>query len=93
MLLEDIKINQIVTENLIIGAGVFGLSIANFLSESNEEFILVDKSINPQEASHYALGRIDPVLGGAGHGNETKPLDVAKISHQAYKNFLEVGIN
>ena len=90
MLLEDIKINQIVTENLIIGAGVFGLSIANFLSESNEEFILVDKSINPQEASHYALGRIDPVLGGAGHGNETKPLDVAKISHQAYKNFLEL---
>lgn len=90
MLLEDIKIKEISTENLIIGAGVFGLSIANYLSESNEEVLLLDKSINPKEASHYALGRIDPVLGGAGHGNETKPLDVAKISTRAYKKFLEL---
>ncbi|MBC79186.1 MAG: hypothetical protein CL745_06295 [Chloroflexi bacterium] len=88
--MEDIKIKEISTENLIIGAGVFGLSIANYLLELNEEVILLDKSINPKEASHYALGRIDPVLGGAGHGNETKPLDVAKISTRAYKKFLDL---
>jgi glycine/D-amino acid oxidase-like deaminating enzyme len=86
--LEDIKIKEVVTENLIIGSGVFGLSIANYLSDLKEDVLLVDKSFNPKEASHYALGRIDPILGGAGHGNETKPIDVAKISYLAYKKFI-----
>ena len=78
--MEDIKINIQKIENLVIGAGVFGLSASNYLLDKGQEVCLIDKSSDFDEASSNALGRIDPILGGAGHGNETKPLDVAKIS-------------
>lgn len=88
--MEDIKINIQKVENLVIGAGVFGLSASNYLLDKGQEVCLIDKSSNFDEASSNALGRIDPILGGAGHGNETKPLDVAKISLGAYKKFIEL---
>ena len=68
---------KIASENIIIGSGIFGLSIAAHLSNLGQKVTVVDKSENPNEASSNALGRIDPILGGSGHGHETKPLPVA----------------
>ena len=81
---------KIASENIIIGSGIFGLSIAAHLSNLGQKVTVVDKSENPNEASSNALGRIDPILGGSGHGHETKPLPVAKKSLDAYKKFLNL---
>jgi glycine/D-amino acid oxidase-like deaminating enzyme len=82
---------NIKTENLIIGSGIFGLSIASHLLKIGQKVCIVDKSSNPNEASSNALGRIDPILGGAGHGHETKPIEVAKKSLEAYKIFFNLN--
>ena len=89
--MEGIKIRIQNIENLVLGGGVFGLSVSNYLLDKGQEVNLVDKNPKFDEASSNALGRIDPILGGAGHGNETKPLEVAKISLGAYKKFFESG--
>ena len=81
---------KIASENIIIGSGIFGLSIAAHLSNLGQKVTVVDKSENPNEASSNALGRIDPILGGSGHGHETKPLPVAIKSLDAYKKFLNL---
>ena len=81
---------KIASENIIIGSGIFGLSIAAHLSNLGQKVTVVDKSENPNEASSNALGRIDPILGGSGHGHETKPLPFAIKSLDAYKKFLNL---
>ncbi len=79
---------RVSAENIILGSGIFGLSIAAHLSNLGQKVTVIDKSENPNEASSNALGRIDPILGGSGQGHETKPLPVAKKSLDAYKKFL-----
>ena len=81
---------KIASENIMIGTGIFGLSIAAHISNLGQKVTVVDKSENPNEASSNALGRIDPILGGSGHGHETKPLPVAIKSLDAYKKFLNL---
>ena len=77
-------------ENLIIGSGLFGLSIARELLNKGEKVCIIDRYSDPNESSVNALGRIDPILGGAGHGNETKAMEVAKKSLEAYKKFISL---
>ncbi len=84
---------NIKTENLIIGSGIFGLSIASYLLNLGQKVCIIDKYQNPNEASSNALGRVDPILGGAGHGHETKPIEVAKKSLKAYKKFINLDNN
>ena len=78
-------------ENLIIGSGLFGLSIARELLNKGEKVCIIDRYSDPNESSVNALGRIDPILGGAGHGNETKAMEVAKKSLEAYKKFISLN--
>ena len=82
---------NIETENLIIGSGIFGLSIASHLLDLGQKVCIIDKFDNPNEASSNALGRVDPILGGAGHGHETKPIEVAKKSLKAYEKFFNLN--
>ncbi len=47
-------------ENLIIGSGLFGLSIARELLNKGEKVCIIDRHSDPNESSVNALGRIDP---------------------------------
>ena len=51
--------------NIIIGAGVFGLATALSLLEDGEDVTIIDGN-HSNIASNNALGRLDPVLKGSG---------------------------
>ena len=57
-------------DTIVIGAGVYGLASAWRLAEAGQKVLVLDRSGLGSEASGFALGRIDPLLGGVGAPDE-----------------------
>ncbi|MEX0761619.1 MAG: FAD-dependent oxidoreductase [Dehalococcoidia bacterium] len=51
---------------IVLGAGVYGLATARQLASDGRSVLVLDRSPVGREASGYALGRLDPLLGGIG---------------------------
>ena len=61
-------------DTIVIGAGVYGLASAWRLAEAGQKVLVLDRSGVGSEASGFALGRIDPLLGGVGARDEDGPV-------------------
>ncbi len=71
--------------NIIIGAGVYGLSVALKLLEEGEDVVVIDGS-HPNIASINALGRLDPIFRGAGSYNSSSHHEKALLKPQNQKH-------
>ena len=77
--------------NIIVGAGVYGLSVALNLIQEGEDVVVIDGG-HPNIASNNALGRLDPIFRGAGSYNNSshhkkallKPQDQKQIALDSY---------
>ncbi len=61
-------------DTIVIGAGVYGLASAWRLAQAGQKVLVLDRSGVGSEASGFALGRIDPLLGGVGARDEDGPV-------------------
>ena len=59
-------------DTIVIGAGVYGLASAWRLAEAGQRVLVLDRSGVGSEASGFALGRIDPLLGGVGAQDDAR---------------------
>lgn len=62
--------NRYTYDTIVIGAGVYGLASAWRLAQAGQKVLVLDRAGVGSEASGFALGRIDPLLGGVGARNE-----------------------
>ena len=84
----------------VIGAGVFGLSIAWELAKSGRSVTVLDRAPVGTEASGWALGRLDPLLKGSGSTGETeknaprselgRPEDQQRLALASYQLHLDM---
>lgn len=83
---------------IVVGAGVFGLASAWHLGRAGLRVLVVDRGVPGGEASGFALGRIDPVIGGVGSKHTSgeaehsdplgKPEDQAEFGLLGYRRHL-----
>lgn len=57
---------------VVIGSGVFGLSVAWELAKKGRSIVVLDRAPVGTEASGWALGRLDPLLRGSGSTGKTE---------------------
>jgi len=85
--------------NIVIGAGVFGLSSALSLLEEGEDVTVIDGN-HSNIASNNALGRLDSVLKGSGSSSHLpqeinikngpmRPENQQKLAHESYLKHKE----
>ena len=70
-------------DTLVLGAGVFGLATAVALAHTGRRVVVADWQDVAQEASGYALGRLDPLILGWKDGTDTNPHRLERTGSEA----------